>query len=502
MEAFATPTSSSSSMATMESTQGRWGGKESEGEDGGPHERDMMGAANQGGAEGAFANEECGGSKGERHQGQAKRARQDGLGGFTEARRGRKCEDTGRPEIMESPLRSEYGTSLRVALHKRKRLGSEEKGGVNGCCNRCGGLHASEQCPHYPKGREPHKDAWANFGMRHGDEKAGVATGGLWTVERVQKMPADGNCMFHALVYGRDGLTTTHKAALLRMEIVAAIRANPQMELAGSSIEEWVRRDAGTGVYEYANRMARGAWGGGLELTVCAAVLGMAVRVFSPVAGSVKVRLVAVFGTEDPMGERTVAVLYVGGAHYDAVTVANDSASQDNGAGAKVVSQHVEVKGEEDAGEAQAEGVGAIVATTAGQVTGLMARRRRRIEPQEWARKAEAAAIVVASPGKVAVRETRKRRTVDPQVWPRKAATTWACVGLEVDGGSADLGGRVPAAALASAARDAGGACGEGIAVVDGASAALPAAMRRRRLRHACRLHAGCRCVFAGGAGA
>ena len=151
---------------------------------------------------------------------------------------------------------------------------------------------------------------------------------------------------------------------------------------------------------------------------------------------------------------------------------------------------------------AQAEGVGAIVATTAGQVTGLAARRRRRIEPQEWARKAEAAAIVVASHGKVAVQETRKRRIVDPQVWARKAATTWACVGLEVDGGSTDLGGRVPAAVLASAARDAGGACGEGIAVVDGASAALLAAMRRRRLRHACRLHARCSCVVAGGAGA
>ena len=122
---------------------------------------------------------------------------------------------------------------------------------------------------------------------------------------------------------------------------MAAILANPQMELAGSSIEEWVRRDASMDVHEYANRMALGAWGGGLELAVCAAVLGMAVRVFSPVAGSVKVRLVAVFGMEDPMGERTVAVLYVGGAHFDAVTVANDSASQDNGGCARVVRQHV-----------------------------------------------------------------------------------------------------------------------------------------------------------------
>ena len=156
------------------------------------------------------------------------------------------------------------------------------------------------------------------MGVRTGVSNA-VATVQEWEVQEVEKMPGDGSCLFHALVYGRDGRISEAMAKQIRRRIVAVMLKNPQLEVAGASIAEWVRRDSGLSVEEYAARLAGGAWGGGIELAVYAATEKVEVRVFTPTEVHEKVRLVAAFGGQ--VDAAVVSVLYGGGAHYDAVKV-------------------------------------------------------------------------------------------------------------------------------------------------------------------------------------
>ena len=141
-----------------------------------------------------------------------------------------------------------------------------------------------------------------------------------WEVQEVEKMRGDGSCLFHALVDGRDGRISEAMAKQIRRRIVAVMLKNPQLEVAGASIAEWVRRDSGLSVEEYAARLAGGAWGGGIELAVYAATEKVEVRVFTPTEVHEKVRLVVAFGGQVDAAVVSV-LLYGGGAHYDAVKV-------------------------------------------------------------------------------------------------------------------------------------------------------------------------------------
>jgi hypothetical protein len=142
----------------------------------------------------------------------------------------------------------------------------------------------------------------------------------------VMNMPMDGNCLFHALGYLRDGATGRDRAQELRREIIGFMETCPWKVIGGASLEEWVKRESGLGMKEYVKKMSGGAWGGGLELAVYVELVRKGVMVFVPGAKVGVVDLVAAFGEVGACGgsEEVLALLYVGGAHYDVVRVSRD----------------------------------------------------------------------------------------------------------------------------------------------------------------------------------
>jgi len=79
----------------------------------------------------------------------------------------------------------------------------------------------------------------------------------------VAKQPANGSCLFHSLSYG---LNTGKSARELRREICKFLMHNADMEIAGVPLKEWVKLESGKSLSRYVSSLARGAWGGAIEL--------------------------------------------------------------------------------------------------------------------------------------------------------------------------------------------------------------------------------------------
>jgi len=81
---------------------------------------------------------------------------------------------------------------------------------------------------------------------------------------RVIQQPGDGNCLFHSLAYG---LGQGNTASTLRADICRFMERNPSLEIAGTSLQEWIQMLAGSSIENYARKMAKGAqWGGAPRL--------------------------------------------------------------------------------------------------------------------------------------------------------------------------------------------------------------------------------------------
>lgn len=133
------------------------------------------------------------------------------------------------------------------------------------CCDACDGPHLTAECPLYKgKARENHKD-----GQRGKPKEIGSGTGGNFVLTKAKevRMPPDGSCLFHALCYGL-GLSS---APSLRKEIANYIANNPDLEIAGDPLKDWVAWDGGGSVSTYTRKMAspNGPWGGGIEMAAC-----------------------------------------------------------------------------------------------------------------------------------------------------------------------------------------------------------------------------------------
>ena len=234
-----------------------------------------------------------------------------------EPNRRRRVEEVQEAGVAETPVDpSRVGKGGDGRIHRRKRRqdatrpGECEEARVR--CNRCAGAHATVRCPHFPRAREAHRDAWDSVGKRQLLQAVAVEAI-QWEVLHVEAMLGDGNCMFHALRFGSEGRTDTQRAQELRMTIVEAMIEQPTMTVGGASIAEWVQRDTGMEVREYADRLKQGAWGGGLELAVYARLSETAVRVLAPIPGSSKVKALVVFGDVPSRGGGVVNILHVGG---------------------------------------------------------------------------------------------------------------------------------------------------------------------------------------------
>lgn len=187
-------------------------------------------------------------------------------------------------------------------------------------CDKCDGKHSTDQCPHFRGDREKHKDAWCNYGRRNGPMQMG-GSGGNFVLKsaRVVRQPGDGSCLFHSLAHG---LNSPSSASGLRREIAGFVQQNPSLEIAGDTLEEWVRWDANSTVAEYARRMAVSGWGGGIEMAACSLLKNVNVHVYESLSrrgGSCSNDFKRISCFDSPNASRTVHVLYQGGVHYDAL---------------------------------------------------------------------------------------------------------------------------------------------------------------------------------------
>ncbi|CAJ1461817.1 unnamed protein product [Effrenium voratum] len=183
---------------------------------------------------------------------------------------------------------------------------------ATGPCDKCDGPHATDNCPHFKKPRDDHKDAFENYQKEAKDTKSAQETETFSSrAARVVSQPGDGSCLFHSLNYGLGG----SGAAALRAKLADFIAANPKAELAGNPICDWVLWDTGEDVQSYARSMRDGSrWGGAMELALCAQLRKVRIDIFERRSGGFA--RIASFGDGQP-----VRLLYGGRVHYDALEV-------------------------------------------------------------------------------------------------------------------------------------------------------------------------------------
>jgi hypothetical protein len=181
-----------------------------------------------------------------------------------------------------------------------------------GECDACDGDHPTAQCPHYKgKKREKHRDA-----QRGKPPEIGSGSGGNFVLRnaRIIRQPGDGSCLFHSLSYGMGG----PGASALRREIASFIAKNPSIEIADSPLSDWIAWAGHGRVDRYARRMARGGWGGGIEMAACSRLKRINVHVYERSRGLRSgFKRISCFNA--PGARKTVHILYGGRVHYDAL---------------------------------------------------------------------------------------------------------------------------------------------------------------------------------------
>jgi len=223
----------------------------------------------------------------------------------------------GRSSIAEAASRSRSVAAPGVGTAGPSSGGSASSSAT---CDRCDGKHPTDQCPHFRGDREKHKDAWVNYGRRNNPLQMG-GSGGNYVLKsaKVVRQPGDGSCLFHSLAHG---LHPPPSASGLRREIAGFVQQNPSLQIAGDTLEEWVRWDSSSSVNDYAKRMSVSGWGGGIEMAACSLLKNVNVHVYENLCRSSRslsseFKRISCF--DCPNASRTIHVLYQGGVHYDAL---------------------------------------------------------------------------------------------------------------------------------------------------------------------------------------
>ena len=220
-------------------------------------------------------------------------------------------------EMMPPILSAQQETSIstRRKPNRLRKNSTDVAEIISGlCCDKCDGKHETASCPYYKRQRENHPDAQKGAWKKIGGTSN--LPGAFISNARVAKQPGDGSCLFHSMSYGlRDGTGANH----LREEICSFILRNPHLEISETPISEWVRWDSGTSVSDYIQRMARGAWGGGIEMATVSKMKSVNVHVYERYRGGFK-RISAFDYPESPETKKIIRVLYCGGVHYGIVS--------------------------------------------------------------------------------------------------------------------------------------------------------------------------------------
>ena len=184
------------------------------------------------------------------------------------------------------------------------------------CCDKCDGKHETENCPYYKKQRDDHIDAKKNGWKLVGGTSS--LPGAILRSARVIAQPGDGSCLFHSMSHGiKDGST----ANSLRKEICEYIHANPATPICETPLSDWVKWDSNLSCAEYARKMSRGTWGGGIEMACMSRLKGCNVHVYERDARTGGFKRISAFDHPiKPEQRKVVRVLYRGGVHYDALT--------------------------------------------------------------------------------------------------------------------------------------------------------------------------------------
>eukprot|EP00441_Pelagodinium_beii_P005962 CAMPEP_0197683276 /NCGR_PEP_ID=MMETSP1338-20131121/97688_1 /TAXON_ID=43686 ORGANISM="Pelagodinium beii, Strain RCC1491" /NCGR_SAMPLE_ID=MMETSP1338 /ASSEMBLY_ACC=CAM_ASM_000754 /LENGTH=368 /DNA_ID=CAMNT_0043264843 /DNA_START=67 /DNA_END=1170 /DNA_ORIENTATION=+ len=204
-----------------------------------------------------------------------------------------------------------FGAGSGVQDRERPREGLSS-GGSSGSstCDKCDGKHPTDRCPHFRGEREKHKDAWCNYGNKNAPHHMGSA-GGNFVLKsaRVCRQPGDGSCLFHSMLHGlqqHGSSQGSNSAQALRRELASFLQQNSSRQIAGDTLEEWVRWDANSSVNEYARRMAVGGWGGGIEMACCSLLKNVNVHVYET-SGRAEFKRISCF--DCPNAARTIHVL-------------------------------------------------------------------------------------------------------------------------------------------------------------------------------------------------
>mmetsp|Transcript_28562 Transcript_28562/g.50856 ORF Transcript_28562/g.50856 Transcript_28562/m.50856 type:complete len:621 (-) Transcript_28562:46-1908(-) len=205
--------------------------------------------------------------------------------------------------------------------HGRISNGSAGSNGIKVRCDKCDQAHPTEQCPFFKGGRDKHKDAWVNYGRKHPLEMG--TSGGNFVLKRARhiRQPGDGSCLFHSLSFGLKSIGINgydNSAMSLRRAIANFIHRNASLEIAGDTIEEWVKWDSESSVKSYASRMSVSGWGGGIEMAACSRLKGVNIHVYQHKRGEYH-RISCFDAPNASRHTKTIHILYVGGMHYDAL---------------------------------------------------------------------------------------------------------------------------------------------------------------------------------------
>lgn len=218
---------------------------------------------------------------------------------------------------------SQSGPSRFGSVSMQHREGLNSGGSAtssSSTCDKCDGKHPTDRCPHFHRDREKHKDAWVNYGRKGGPLSMGNPPGNfVLRSARVMRQPGDGSCLFHSLLHGLRNTGESGTAASLRRELAAFLQQNSSMQIAGDTLEEWVRWDSNASVNEYARRMSVSGWGGGIEMACCSLLKGVNVHVYENLGRGHGSEFKRISCFDCPNGGRTIHVLYQGGVHYDAL---------------------------------------------------------------------------------------------------------------------------------------------------------------------------------------
>lgn len=178
------------------------------------------------------------------------------------------------------------------------------------CCDKCDGKHLTEACPYFKKERDDHPDARKSKNKIGGVSKL---PGDFYATLRVCRQPGDGSCLFHSLSYGlKDGSS----ASVLRSLISSFIHKNPHYEISETPLSDWVKWDTNMSPGQYAQSIAGGGWGGGIEMAIVSCLKGVNIHVYERKQPMGFKRISAFDHPQAPEKRRIVRVLYCGRNHY------------------------------------------------------------------------------------------------------------------------------------------------------------------------------------------